>query len=290
MEPVKPRSPSRTQDHAFCPRYGVLRARGWRPQILSYPNLCAVLGSGVSAALAHYNRDRQKLPSEQDFHMNISTYANTGIDEIAAELAHAKHYGARVEDQVFEASLPGMLQKAVTALLMNDPFKHLQVIEVEPTSEAHGNSRPDVVYRDEQGCYVNDYKVKTYLPDSKSSDKPRQWDLTDEKLKWQRSWQMRHYCWQHQTTRYAVTLIILKPKVKIHMEPYILTSDQQDLWEMDAHALWTEIAHLGEGWGRGNTAHANEYGPCEFLGACLEDGLNERAMSLSYVQVPRRDK
>ncbi len=74
------------------------------------------------------------------------------------------------------------------------------------------------------------------------------------------------------------------------MEPYILTSDQQDLWEMDAHALWTEIAHLGEGWGRGNTAHANEYGPCEFLGACLEDGLNERAMSLSYVQVPRRDK
>jgi len=275
--PVKIYSPSQTNNYAFCPRYWALKRQHWVPRVIAYPELCAVLGHGFAAFAASLNKGE----------LVHDTSMNYAQEEMANELSHRKLNGERRiiadKDKEFADSLHGLLRKAANLYSANNPLSRYKVVAVEQDISDEDKGRPDVVVQDSEGVFPVDYKLKVKLEEQWRSKELRKYD---------RSWQMRHYSAGLSSVRYAIILVVLGPKPSVHFEPYAISSPLLQLHQRNAVQLWVNMQASSDDPRHQltNTKHYDEYGLCEMVSACEEYMLDEQAMLLEYVQLPRRVK
>ena len=277
MKPVQIYSPSQTVNYGFCPRYWALKRRHLVPRVIAYPELCAVLGHGFSYFAATVNSGRGIIGEA----LQLATA------EMDAELQHRLLNGGRRitadKDKEFADTLPTLLRKAANLLMANNPITRYKIVAVEQDLSDEDKGRPDVVVLDSEGQFPVDYKLKVKLE--------AQW-MSKELRKYDRSWQMRHYASGLSSLRYAIVLIVLGPKPSVHFEPYSISSPILRLHQNNAVQLWANMQASSDDPRHQltNPKHYDEYGPCEMVDACETYMLDEQAMSLQYVQLPRRIK
>ncbi len=277
-------SPSSTQTFSFCPRKWALEKQGWKSRYIHYPELCAWLGSAVSASLEVWNVSKQ-LGLQPD----VDVCVDSGVRSIHEAFDQAMTQGRRITDEAFYAGLFEKVRTAVALYTKHDPLAAYDVVAVEQTLPDSGKARPDVVVRDAQGLMVVDYKVKVNLA--------AQW-MEKELSKYEQYHNMLHYCWKVGTTRYAIVLIVLGPKQTVKFQPYSVSSEYGPIWLGDAQHAWAHMgAHMAIGIDTftahelaglaGNIKHLDEYGQCGFYKACVEYGLNEALMGVDYVRTKK---
>jgi hypothetical protein len=286
-------SPSATETHSKCPRKWALNRAGWKPRIIQYPELCAVLGDGFSVSMNLLN----SLIIEGVTTLPRPEILAIGQRAMSDKLATYLDAGRRIhtKDEAFADLLPLRLEQAVNLYIDNNPLKDWRIIQSEKTYEQHGRCRIDVLADplDSLGPAVVDYKLKAKLD-------PEWLDVEIDKHA--KTQQRFHYQWATGAKRFYIILVVLAGNRK-KITPYIKISApfgaspyyDSGLWLEDAESLWyrmgqdkqvlafsPDIRNID-----GSAVHEDKWGPCEFEDACMTHALDEAAMNVQYVKIER---
>lgn len=280
-------SPSSTETFAKCPRKWALNREGWKPRIIQYPELCAVLGDGFAASMERLNT----LFINGVALIPVAEVIEAGNVVMRERLDRDLEAGRRIheKDLNFSDLLPLKLDQAVRLYLQANPLKDWKILQTEKTYEDHGYARIDLLAEDSLGPAVFDYKVKVKLD--------KKWEDAEFE-KFGRSQQRFHYQWAAGVKRFFIILVVLGPKPYVKLSPPFGDSKYFDsgLWLADSQGVWQHMGFLKdaiEQYGDklhidGAPTHADQYGPCEFEEACLTHALDPAAMSIEYVKVERK--
>ena len=280
-------SPSSTETFAKCPRKWALNREGWKPRVIGYPELCAVLGDGFSSSMHFLNKGliANIVPP---LNLVIECGQLTMKKRLEADLDAGRRINSG-KDEAYADSLPMLLEKAVNLYVKADPLKDWTILQAELSYPDHGNARIDLLASDSLGAGVFDYKVKVSMEEKWEAKTVAQFANSHQRF---------HYQWCAGTKRFFIVLIVLGPKPYVKVCPF---GDSRyfdsGLWERDASGQWfvmeqtraareTVSGHLSMI--MGSPIHQDQYGPCEYEEACLEMGLDEQLMNISYVKIERR--
>lgn len=271
-------SPSQTEVYGSCPLKRTLSYAGWVSRGVGKRDLAAILGTAVTVGLEEYNRcrrygDRRIAP------------ADAARNQAIASLAVLPSQGRRIEDwdQSQANSIERRAGLAVERYIAADPIPpEWPILAVEGWLPS-GQARPDLVVDDGRGPCAIDYKTKLTL---KSEYESR------EMARWATSWQLYHYSWELKADHYYICLIVLEPKFRTQLIPFEIHPETMRLWETSARTRWKDMADEDDGRRQPAmaTQHGNEYGPCEFVGACFGCRLDPEKMREDYVQVTREKR
>ena len=288
-------SPSRTSTYQTCPmKHHLSRTEGWRPRALTKRDLAAIVGSAFAEGIAVWNRERPAM---------FVSASHTAEAEAERQIQRLLDAGCIIPTVLLPdvEYAPTVAARAVERVCANDPIPaDWTIVDVERPFEEHGNARPDLVCRDDTGALVIvDYKCAMALKDG----------YVAERLDgYRRSAQMHHYVWAARTVygesvdaepwtvryaatvdRYAIVLVRIEPW-KVWLQPYTVDERMLRRWTDSAWATWDR---MGTPTIEGPASHwdacVTKFGPCEFMAACFDHGLDEAMMALDYVRVPREE-
>lgn len=291
-------SPSATETFSKCPRKWALNRAGWKSRLIQYPELCAMLGDGFSVSMNLLNSMIIEGASTNSL-IPMAEIVSVGTKAMSERLATDIDAGRRIhtKDEAFADLLPLKLDQAVQLYISQNPLKDWKILQSEKTYLEHGKCRIDVLAdpMDGLGPAVVDYKVKVKLD-------PEWMDAELEKHA--KTQQRFHYQWATGANRFFIVLVVLAGNRK-KITPYTKLSPpygesayfERGLWLKDSKATWKRMtdvkAILAEnepgdiGWVAGSQVHEDKWGACEYEDACLVHALDEQAMAVQYVQIPR---
>lgn len=247
-----------TTDFQMCPKLWDYKRRWDSPE--DRQSTALLLGSAVALGLeAHY--------------------ANQGRDplETAESYARANYYEGsdRTED-----GLVALVRRGVRLGMATN----LGTSEILGVEKWYGNSRPDLVARDQAGkIVVIDHKVKRNL-DDRYKEK--------ELLGYETSNQLYGYAWRvaqeygEPVETAIIHLIVLGPSAYTELHPVRITTEALKLWLTDVSKDWKDMA-AGESRRRFSSC-VNQYGPCRFWAACHVLGGDETKFEGLYAWKPKR--
>ena len=267
-------------------------------------DLAMILGTAFAAGVAAHNLTK---PDAAYVARMTAVHALQDLEE----------QGRRVEswDCSQRDAIPERAAKAVEKYIAHNPIPaEWRILQVE-TLLPSGVARPDLVVDDGRGPTPLDYKFKLSLK--------REYEER-EVSRWRMSWQMLHYCWeiQGQASRdaekrpgavstevtdgtrmqdrdktllsrsltpdyhYYICLVVAEP-FRVQLYPFEVYPQTMDWWEQSARRYWQRMAQC-EGDDEMASRHADEYGECEYAGACFGHHLDRERMMADYIQLPRR--
>lgn len=280
-------SPSSRSDFSWCPRYWWLRKR-WKSKRVGYPELCAIGGTAVGAAMDLWNKQRiAKTPP------SLELLIESGLQSVNAQVQEYTAQDRRVvglKDAEFQARLPELVTIGITTLWNNDPLKGHEIIASEQTFTEWGEMRADVISRDPQGeLVVDDYKCKFGTFDAAWTDKEFEKHFDGE--------QRLYYTTAAQASKFGIILVVIQPRANYKPgKPHVIRrvsrvqEHEVKLWKNDMLLDCMEMERVEQQvnpWQvRGKAApHANQYGDCPMREACVEDGLDPNRMTVRYVTI-----
>lgn len=278
-------SPSSTETASKCLRKWALRRAGWKPRIIQYPELCAVLGDGFSESMRVLNEFKR----EGVVQLPMAEIVRAGHTKMRQRLEKDQDAGRTIheKDREFADLLPLRLDQAVNLYIAQYPLTDWTILQAEQEYPEHGKARLDLIARDVNGPAIFDYKVKVKFNPA--------WE--DETLaSYGRSQQRWHYQWMTGIERFYIILVVLEPKPK--GKPYVKLSapfqpsayDAAGLHMTDSAATWETMSEYVDSALHaipGALTHEDEWGECEYVDACLTHLLDERAMAVQYVKTER---
>ncbi len=292
---MKVYSPTQTDVFAFCPQARQFYKEGWTPRIAAKPEIAAWMGVAMGAGLEVYYKGQingETTGAEHEL---------AGVQSWEQSVTRFREAGGVVEDSDI-ATIPVLLSKALVKYPKVDPIPATwKILATEYELQDGSRARLDLVVETEQGVAVVDFKWKKelYVKSGEGKDQARGRTL----LEYENYWNMLHYVWGLKQSR-GVTLpsvttlpldpayyIILGELNPVHTQMQRFEVDPRVLgqWECTADVLWEEMQQTDDGIlsVRGNTTHANKYGPCKYYDACFTHFLDREAMKTKYVQVER---
>lgn len=284
-------SPSATETFARCPRKWALKRLGWVPRIISYPELCAVLGDGFSESMRVFNTSLITGNSTISVEEVVEAGNKTMQDRLDADFAAGRRIDEK--DIPFYDILQAKLEQAVKLYIEQNPLKAWRIIQAEKTYDDYGSARIDVLAKDSFGPAVFDYKIKVKLD--------KEWEDAEFE-RHRRSQQRFHYQWATGADRFFIILVVLggnkkaaKPRVVLSPPYGGLEYFKTGLWLSDSKAWWQVMDSVLESGIAddlyaipGSPTHADQFGACEYEQACLTHALDPKAMAIEYVKVERR--
>lgn len=270
-------SPSSTATASTCLRKWNFARHGVKPTLIYYPELCAVIGEGVAAGLAHFNLTRLRNEPAPSLEACVEVGKKAAGERLANELAVDRR--VNLLDREFADTIPSRVAAALALYFDRNPLNNIKILSVEESFPDHGNARPDLIGEDVAGKFILDYKVKVKLL---ANWKQKELD------KYRRSPQLYHYAWMTGISRYMICLIVLGPQPYIHIEPYTIAPDYAGIWLRDAQTLWGTMETIAThdipiAQTPGSMQHSTPFGECEYAQACLEQGLDQTKMMFDYV-------
>jgi len=276
-------SPSSTELFSKCPRRWALSRSGWKPRVIQYPELCAILGEGFSASMHELNTcimaGRDKGMAEIVLRGQSTIKTRLDADIAAGRRIHEK-------DVEYADKLPMLLDKAVQLYLNHNPLTDWKILQSEETYPNHGRCRLDVLADDGNGPSVVDYKVKVKLES--------RWEDA-EFAKFARSQQRFHYQWAAQTPRFYIVLVVLGPRPYVKLSPPYgdMPFFESGDWQRTSRSIWVQMASMEPYIENvssipGSAVHDDKFGPCEYEDACFQHNLDPQSMRLQFVKLERR--
>ncbi len=283
-------SPSSRVDYNFCPRYWWLRKR-WQSRSVEYPELCAMAGTAVSEAQAHWNRCRM-----QSKPVTVDELIALGLQSFTMQLANETALDRRVGFQASSGrdKLPRMIETGIRLLWDENPLEHMTILEVEQEYPDYGKARLDVLVQSVTGeKSVRDYKCKFGKLDTHYHAEALQEYLDHE----------QGLVYTHMTGTQTFGIILVALNVHTNQKPHkpmiysavkTITPDQHRIWERDATMDYNEMIEIESLTDprrvRGKAyPHTTRYGDCPFKSACLEDDLDESKMLVRYMKREGKD-
>jgi hypothetical protein len=291
-------SPSQTETFLQCPRKRAIRKLGWEPSRLGKPGLARLLGTAFAAGVGAYNTMRLEgaVPD---------VGAAAGIAQQVAKLAlvDADERGM-VTSEIDMAQRGRLVERAgslVEKYAANDPIPpQWQLRHVELTLAEWGNARIDLGYENELGYGVLDYKSKLTL-DPKWFDKEvNSYKYSEQRWFYPAAYEdyLRDQVVMGDTAtptvhRFDICLVILEPKFRTHLIPFIVNPTLQAEWLHDRETTWalmemTEEDGILEPWMAAK--HEDQYGPCEFQKYCFDFQGDPHLAAASGQYVPTKAK
>lgn len=266
---MKRYSPSQTETFLKCPRKRALRKLGWEPSRLGKPGLARMLGTAFAAGVGAYNTMRMEGAAP-----DVGAAAGIAQSVAKQQLMDADERGMQTSeiDLAQRGRLVERAGKLVASYAEQDPIPPQWIIRhVELSLPEWGNARIDLGYENDLGYGVLDYKSKLTL-DPKWFDK----EVSRYRLSEQRFFYPAAYG-DHvgQTVhRFDICLVILEPKFRAHLIPYVVNPSQQAEWLEARTQTWGRMAMSPPD---GDTLidemaaeHEDQFGPCEYQKICFD--------------------
>ncbi len=288
-------SPSQTMEWLTCP---VKRQLHYReklvPRLPGKREAAGTLGQAVATGLAVYNTARgyraAGSDSTRDYEDIAKVASHIASEDASRRTAQYEYAGCiiREDDRMTWDAIPARAAKIVTKFIEKDPIPpHWRVAAVEETLPEYGFARPDLVLERPSGGYtVVDYKVKLSL-DTRYRER--------EMRRWRHSWQLLHYVWAAgqvygPCSQYHICMIRLEPSFSIDLEPFEVHPEDMLKWEASARRAWAQMEAEDEGRAEPWMAavHADNYGDCEYYGACFEAHWEPALMERQYARLERK--
>ena len=236
------------------------------------------MGKGFHAGMSLYNSNKQAgIPASPELISDVA------VQSVRMERDRLEAGGATVAswDQAQASSLEKRVETAIRKYVANDPIEW-PISDVERILPAWGDCIIDLACEHPLGPVVIDYKVKLSL-DTKYFDK--------EVARYRTSEQRMHYSAGYgeyigrPVYAFYICLVVLEPSFRTHLIPFIVDPISLAMWrEARERGTWRvmEMEDNGE-IGVGMAAkHSDEYGNCEFQGACFDAHLDENLMGIDY--------
>lgn len=279
----------------------MMRALGkeWVGKYAGKKDYAAVLGNGFAAGVGIYNNIRMehergaaKMPQRdaQARASIVQACTQSALAVMAERLKEMENLGLVLDDaDGYLDKLPARCTKAVTNYVVSDPMPDTwQVVGVEHAfGPEYGNSRPDVVVKDDTGLAIVDYKSKLQL-----RAEYRQKTLNE----YANSHQMLHYGWAGQEIfgepvhKYYIGLAVIEPRWAFDFVPYPIHPETLETWLTASKRVW-ELMEAEEGengavpWMSAN--HSDNFGQCPYYKACFVHHYDPDLMKQDYLHVER---
>ena len=284
-------SPSSREEFSFCPRSFWLRKNGVIPQRIGYPELCGMGGNAIGKAMEVWN-----LAVMAGAQPTVEELIKEGVETLgvgySTEAGHGRSIGS-AKDQEFLDSLPALVEQGIRLLYRVNPLKQYAIIGAEVAFPHAGNARLDVLVKQPDGRgIVFDYKVKFGEMEEKWLDREFEKHFSGE--------QRLTYTTLTNTDMFGIILVVLKPrKDRRQIDPKVVvrtspvTNQEKQVWLRDAQLLTPLMDHTlliqSPALVPAKTfPHANQYGDCRYMDACLRYALDPEMMALDYITVERK--
>ena len=275
---MKRYSPSATETWMTCPLKRHLHAQGWQRRRLGKREMGGILGTAFAAGVTTWK-------SSQLVGIPTDPYicANVAWGSAKSQMAEMEQIGATVGeyDRAQYEAIARRASDGVRRIMTQDPLPpDWTILDVERILPEWGNCRIDLGAETPLGVVVVDWKCKLSLD--------QKW-LPKEMDRYRLSEQRFHYSaayedFLHRSVyAFYIVLVVLEP-FKVHVLPFVNDPETLAMWMQARRRTWADMEAEENGERQVGIAakHWDEFGPCEFQGACFESHLDPHLMQHAY--------
>lgn len=277
---MKRYSPSSTETWTQCPLKRHLRSTGWQPRRMGKRELGGILGTAFAQGVGAYNATRQ-TGATPDPALCVAVAVQSARQELRTLLERGHTIGDH--DRAQAEAIEPRVQRAITRYIAADPIPPAwTVLDVERILPAWGNCRIDLGLDTPQGPVVLDYKCKLQLDQKWLGKEVERYRLSEQRFHYSAAY--GDYLGRPVVAFY-ICLVILEPSFRTHLLPFVNAPDELAMWLQARETTWRlmEMEERGEIGVGISGKHMDEFGPCEFTGACFGSRLDPQLMSNDYI-------
>lgn len=276
-----------------------LNKEGWVPRYMAKKDWSALLGQGFAAGVGIYNNLRAEweragaqapqrdVNSRADLISACTDAAVKIVDQKVLDMYSIGIGMSSDDDEAYRSRMESRIRKSLSSYIATDPIPDTwRIVEAEKDfGPEYGNSRADLVARDENGALVIlDYKSKLTLKAEYRAKTIGEFANSSQQF---------HYAWAAGETygepvfKYFIGLAIMEPRWAFDLVPFPVSPESLAVWHQSALVIWADMEKEEAGervpWLSPN--HSDNFGQCAYYKACFVHHYDPALMAQDYVKL-----
>lgn len=265
-----------------------IRKEGWVPKHAKVKDYAAILGASFAAGVgAYYNFRKEHVANGLIVGDMNRTYAGTIAMGLARRIMdlQLERLNDRTHDDPdgYREKMGTRLDKAISRFVAADPIPDAwEIVDIEKEFPEHGNSRADLIIRDDMGLAVVDFKMKVTLVAAYREKTIDEFNESEQKY---------HYAMAAGETygepvqRFYIGLVVAEP-FRVSLIPQAVNQESLQHWRASRERVWALMHEEEQGHAVPFMAavHHDRFGRCPYYDACFTHRLDPSLMTLSYMK------